>query len=239
MQTDARHTRMPRERGALTRDDLDRCRAVTSISPGRWANANVRLVEESGAQWVVKDFRLRPFIVRNTIGRLLIMREVKGLQRLAGLEGVPGHAFRVDAHAIAYRFVPGTPLGIVPTTCLNTAFFSALEALLSAIHARGVVHLDVRNANNILMTTDGRPALIDFQSHIGTARFPAAVRRWLEQFDMAGVYKHWARHDPDSLGANRTAELAAMNRWRKFWFLRGYLGARKRSSRPRAAGRTV
>jgi len=83
MQTDARHTRMPRERGALTRDDLDRCRAVTSISPGRWANANVRLVEEQGLGLGVRDWREAPAAV----ARLAADRELRDAvtRRLAAL----------------------------------------------------------------------------------------------------------------------------------------------------------
>jgi hypothetical protein len=212
---------------------------ITTISHGRWANAHVELIEHAGSQWVLKDFRPRSFFVRNTIGRLLSSREIKGLRRLAGLSGVPAQAFRVDAYAIAYLFVPGVPLGLIPEACKSADFFLALETLVSEIHARGVVHLDIRNANNIVIAVEGCPVLVDFQSHFGTPRLPAAVRRWMERFDMAGVYKHWARHHPQSLDANRLAELTAMNRWRKLWLLRGYFGARKRRSRPNTAGNAV
>ena len=239
MQTDFSNSRESRDRPALTRSDLDRLHPVATISRGRWANADLLLIEHAGSHWVLKDFRTRSFLVRNMIGRLLAAREIKGLQRLASLRGIPAHAFRVDAHAIAYRFVPGAPLGLVPSSCRNATFFLALEALVTEIHACGIVHLDIRNANNILITAEGQPVLIDLQSHLGTARLPAAVRRWMERFDMAGVYKHWARHHPQSLDAHRMAQLAAMNRWRKFWFLRGYFGARKRSSRSNAASRAV
>jgi hypothetical protein len=58
----------------------------------------------------------------------------------------------------------------------------------------------------------------------------------MERFDMAGVYKHWARNHPQTLGETRAALLARMNRWRRLWFLRGYLGVRpapkKRTSDP-------
>lgn len=239
MQAGLRDFQTPRDRQPLTRSDLDRWQAVTTVSSGRWANADLRLLEHDDDQWIVKDFRPRSFLVRNTIGRVLAAREIKGLKRLAGVRGVPAHAFRVDAHAIAYRFVPGTPLGLVSESRKDAAFFRALEVLLDEVHARGVVHLDIRNANNILMTAEGTPALIDLQSHLGTARLPGAVRRWMERFDMAGVYKHWARHHPQSLDADRLAELVAMNRWRRLWFLRGYFGARKRCSRPRDASRAV
>lgn len=215
----------PAPRPAIARDQLEGA-AGQVISPGRWANAVLRLFQRDGEQWVVKDFRSRAFVVRNTIGRLLVRREMRALRKVAGLAGVPADAFRIDAHALAYRFIPGTPLDRVADERKGAEFFLAFERLLSEVHSRGIVHLDVRNGRNVLVTEAGRAALIDFQSHLGTGRMPGALRRWMERFDMSGVYKHWERLHPQSLGESRTALLASMNRWRRLWILRGYLGVR-------------
>jgi hypothetical protein len=201
------------------------------LDRGRWANAVLYLVEHAGQTWVVKDFGSRPFIVRHTIGRALIAREVRALCRLRGVAGVPQDAFRVDACALAYRYVPGQPLSQAQLGARFGEFFNALEALLRQVHEVGeLVHLDVRTSTNVLVTERGEPALIDFQSHMSTRWLPAKVRRWIEQFDMAGVYKHWARRSPATMGATREMLLSEMNRWRRLWILRGYLGMRK--SRP-------
>jgi len=200
-----------------------------AISRGRWANAVLSLLRADGGQWIVKDFRPRSFVVRNTIGRFLIRRELRALARVAGLNGVPADAFRIDAHAIAYRHVPGITLTESAAERRNPDFFAAFERVLREVHARGIVHLDVRNGRNVLITEDGRAALIDFQSHLGTSRLPRVARQWLERFDMAGVYKHWERHHPQSLGETRAALLAGMNRWRRLWPFRGYLGVRNKS----------
>ena len=218
----------PAPRAAITREQL---RSTTGqvISPGRWANAVLRVISRDDGQWVVKDFRPRGFVIRNTIGRLFVRREMRALTRLAGLDGVPADAFRIDAHALAYRYIPGIPLTGAPEERKNPLFFAAFERLLAQVHARGIVHLDVRNGRNVLITGDGRATLIDFQSHLGTWRLPRAMRGWLERFDMAGVYKHWERHHPQSLGEARAALLAGMNRWRRLWFLRGYLGMQPRN----------
>jgi hypothetical protein len=214
-----------RAQSPITREELERSPGQV-ISLGRWANAVLSLHRLDGEQWVVKDFRARPLVVRSTIGRLLVRRELRALSRLAGLEGVPAGAFRVDAHALAYRYVPGTPLNRAEEPCKNAEFFLAFERLLDEVHARGIVHLDVRNGRNVLVTEAGRAALIDFQSHLGTAGLPGAIRHWMERFDMAGVYKHWERHHPQSLGEARAGLLARMNRWRRLWPFRGYLGIR-------------
>jgi hypothetical protein len=219
----------PAPRPAITREQLERASGPV-LSPGRWANAVLRVIQRDGEQWVVKDFRARPFIIRNTIGRLLVRREIRALRKLAGLPGVPADAFRIDAHALAYRYIQGTPL--TRETRQGAEFFAAFERLLADVHARGIVHLDVRNERNVLVTEGSRAALIDFQSHLGTAHLPQAMRGWMERFDMAGVYKHWERHHPQSLGETRAALLASMNRWRRLWFVRGYFGLRPEDRKP-------
>ncbi|MCC7547971.1 MAG: hypothetical protein IT532_09405 [Burkholderiales bacterium] len=200
------------------------------LNQGRWANAVLYLVEHGGERWVVKDFAARPWLVRATIGRLFVAREHDALHRLQGIAGVPRDPFRLDAYAVAYRYVAGNTLTRSTLDGRYGEFFSDLERLVQQIHSIGLVHLDSRNSRNILVTDDARPVLIDFQSHLGTRRMPRALRRWFEEYDMAGVYKHWARRSPDTIDAARLEHLQAMNRWRRFWILRGYLGVRK--SRP-------
>jgi RIO-like serine/threonine protein kinase len=211
----------------ITREQLERAEGRI-LSPGRWANAVLRVIQRDGEQWVVKDFRPRSFLVRNTIGRLFVRREMRALVTLTGLPGVPAGAFRIDAYALAYRYVPGIPFTGSPAERRTPEFFGAFERLLAEVHTRGIVHLDVRNGRNVLITDDGRAALIDFQSHLGTSCLPRALRGWMERYDMAGVYKHWERNHPQSLGEGRVAQLSGMNRWRRLWPFRGYLGVRNK-----------
>lgn len=216
---------------------LDRASFETAprqlLRDGRWANAQVYRVEAAGREWVVKDFARRSFWVRNSIGRLLLKRELKALRRLAGVDGVPQNAFLIDRHALAAEFVPGVTLGHVNRAELGTPFFLALERLLNAVHARGIVHLDTRGTGNMLRRPDGTPALIDFQASLHTGWMPARWRAWLDDLDMTGVYKKWLQHDPDSIGEARRALYERMTRRRRLWIARGYAGATKQKpSRP-------
>jgi RIO-like serine/threonine protein kinase len=219
----------------FTRAQFEHARGEV-LSRGRWANAVLYLHRHEGGRWVVKDFRSRTFAVRNSIGRLLIRREMHALRKLAGIAGVPSGAFRLDAHALAYGFVPGVTLNHADLGARAADFFARLERLLGEVHAAGgILHLDVRNARNVLVSERGEPVLIDFQSHIGTGWMPARLRRWAERFDLAGVYKHWERMSPETMGEARAGVLARVNWWRRFWVLRGYFGMR--SSRD-SAGRS-
>jgi RIO-like serine/threonine protein kinase len=224
-----RSTSRPTDPAPFGRDALKRDTSRV-LNEGRWANAVLYVIEHDAERWVVKDFGSRTWLVRNTIGRLLIGREFSALHRLQGIEGVPRQPFRLDAFALGYRFVAGATLARTTLEAPHAGFFCALERLMQQVHEVGLVHLDSRNSRNILVTENAQPALIDFQSHLGTRWMPRALRRWLEAYDMAGVYKHWARRSPDTIDESRLLHLGEMNRWRRFWFLRGYLGVRK--SRP-------
>lgn len=197
------------------------------LREGRWANARVWRAEIAGRRWVIKDFSSRAWWVRNTIGRLFVRRELATLQRLHDIDGVPPDAFRLDGHAIAFGYIDGETLGKIEPARQTAGYFRALEDLLRNIHARGVVHLDTRGTGNVLMRTDGSPAVIDFQSSVSTRWMPLSWRRFVESVDLTGVYKKWMQHDPASMGAERIELNERMTRWRRFWVLRGYAGARK------------
>jgi RIO-like serine/threonine protein kinase len=197
------------------------------LRDGRFANARVERVRIVGADWIFKDFASRAFFVRHTVGRFLLRREVHALRRLQGIDGVPSDAFRVDAFAMAARFVPGRSLASLKKPQVSTGYLLALEALLQQVHSRGLVHLDTRGGGNLLLRPDGTPGIIDFQAALSTRWMPRALRRWFEDMDLSGVYKKWQRWQPDTLGEQRQQQLDRLNRWRRWWFLRGYLGLRK------------
>jgi len=217
-------------REPFSRADLERG-PVRPLHQGRWANAVVCTYESGGHRWVVKDFRTRSFLVRNLIGRLLIRRESRGLVKLAGVHGAPEAAFRIDAFALAYRFVPGTGLRRF-TGELTPEFFPALERTVLEMHARGrIVHLDMRNADNILVTESGAPMLLDFQSHLALWWMPGPLRRFVQRIDCAAIYKHWARRSPETMGPERMALLDRINALRPLWAVRGYMGSSRDGSR--------
>jgi hypothetical protein len=218
--------------GAATMKPFDRAALVTAerqlLRNGRFANARVERVRIDGTDWIFKDFASRAFLVRHTVGRFLLGREVRALRRLEGLRGIPSQAFRVDGSSMAARFVPGRALADIPNGPVASDYLVALEALLRQVHARGLVHLDTRGGGNLLIGPDGSPGIIDFQAALSTRWMPRSLRRWLEDMDMSGVYKKWQRWQPDTLGAARLESLARLNRWRRWWFLRGYFGWTKK-----------
>jgi hypothetical protein len=203
----------------FTREELEGSAPVL-LHKGAWGMADLRLFRKEGAEWVVKDFLPCSPISRNTYGVWMVGRELAALNRLAGIPGFPQGAFRLDRFAFAYRFMPGREIG-VSSQVLTPSFFEELESLVAQMHGRGVAHLDIRAAKNILISEGGHPFILDFQSHIPLEGLPRFLRNVLTDVDRSGVYKHWERRFPGTMGKERALLLERMNRRRKFWIFKG------------------
>lgn len=214
---------------AFTRDDFSRSERKL-LREGQWANARVERVHLHGYDWTVKDFSPRSWWVRNSIGRFLLRRELRVLSRLRGIPGISPEAFRIDAFAMATRFLPGRSLAQTSPDEITTDFFLQLETLVKSMHARGQVHLDIRGPKNLLLLPDGNPGIIDFQSSLSTRWLPGFLRHTLEDIDLGGVYKRWNLWQPQTLDAGRREIFERGNRLRRFWPFKGYptLGAKRR-----------
>ena len=204
------------------RRDLLGTDAAVLLHRGRAGNATVWRVKTADGDWVVKDFRACPWPIRISYGRWMAAREGRILRDLAGIPGIPVDGVRLDAYAVAYRFFEGRTLRHVGEQPPVPSYFEALETAVKQMHARFWVHLDLRNARNVLELTDGTPGVLDFQSGQYTRRLPGAWRRFLEGVDLSGVYKHWHRHAPESMGAERLNFLRKQLRIRGFWMIKGY-----------------
>jgi serine/threonine protein kinase len=148
---------------ALTRAGLP---AATTgfIKQGAWNKADILRVERAGAVYAVKDYAGKNALVR-WAGALQLRREIRAYGRLAGVAGIPRFHGAIDGHAIVLDYVEGIRLpkfhhrhGGVPRVA------ERLKALLDTVHARGVIHGDLRSRDNILVTPAGELFLIDFSS---------------------------------------------------------------------------
>jgi hypothetical protein len=180
---------------------------------GRARNPDVLLVQTSHGPVVVKDFAPRGWWVRTLLGRWLTSREMRAYRRLAGHPAVPRLLGRVDALAFAVEYRPGRRMSRRLAGVLPAGFVDRLADAVREMHARGVVHLDLRHRSNVLVDAQGEPVLIDFASAIRVpTRGPLArlARASLGRFDRTAVEKWRQRVEPgaiegDSSGAPRGA----------------------------------
>jgi len=167
-------------------------------------------------------------------GRLMADREVRHYRLLADLDSVPRLLGRVGRSAFAHAWVPGNDL-LDQKDRLPDDFFDRLEALVRALHARGMAYIDMNKPDNVLVGADGRPVLIDFQISWAPRRSWGPVdrlkRRLLAMFQEADLYharKLKRLYRPDLMTPE---ELAAGQRRPWFLSLHRLVGAPLRDAR--------
>ena len=199
-----------------------------TLAKGRWANADLFLYENGSGTWVIKDFSPCKAAVRYSVGIFMVRRELRALKRLQGIPGIAAEPFRLSPFALAYRFIPGITLKEARRSgSVTPDFFLQLEDIVQRMHARNCVHLDIRYMRNILVTPEGFPAILDFQSGLILDRIPRMFHGMLKAIDLSGVYKCWQRVCPGTMDAERAALFEAVQKKRSLWIFKGYpLGTR-------------
>lgn len=167
------------------------------------------------AKVVCKFNRIQPILFFSTrwLGRWLASREATAYQRLSSVGGIPqGGEPIVDAlgesipNAVSHAYVEGHPLG--ESEVVNDNFFQKLRIILSDVHQEGFAYVDLHKRENILVTSDGEPSLIDFQISLhplpGLVRrlpFLLSIHRMFQASDDFCFGKHVRRLRPDQLAA--------------------------------------
>ena len=200
----------------MNRNDLKK--NSICLVKGRVGKPDLNRVEIEGHAFMVKDVRRRNFFLRWTLGLWLIQKEWKIYSRLKGLKGIPQPVERIDRFAFAMEYIPGKP--ILRGESLPSSFFPALEKVLREVHGRGVVHMDLRHKGNILVSEEGTPFLIDFNSSFSfrekgiLRRILFPLFRWV---DYGGLLKLKQRASPSSMTPEEIHFLKWFNRIRRLW----------------------
>jgi RIO-like serine/threonine protein kinase len=171
----------------------------------------VSLVEHEGRPAVLKDFRPKGAVTRGLIGPALVRREFAVLRALEGVPGIPRAYAVVEKRALLVEFVEGRTLAAYGAGELPDRVFELLCETVRAMHARRVVHLDLRQKRNIVIGTD-RPWIVDFAGAL-RGRLAASLRA----VDESALLKWKKRNWPHLV---TPADLEALRRHkalRKFW----------------------
>ena len=179
---------------------------------GGFLSPRVSLVEHEGRPAVLKDYREKNLLTRGLLAPRLVRREFDILRRLEGVPGVPRAYAIVDKRALLLEFVEGTTLGKFKAGELPDSTFDLLRETVRAMHARDVVHLDLRQKKNILVDARQRPWLIDFGAAM-RGRLTAKLRGVDESALLKFKQRNWPHLVTD---ADREA-LKSHKFLRKFW----------------------
>ncbi len=181
--------------------------------------SEVWVLEGPEGKAILKRSNLGPgrWLTLGLLPRLLASREQRILRVLEGVSGVPRVLASVDGRTFIRGHVDGVRLRDVET--VPAGYFPALVASLEEIHRRGVACIDLSKRENLLVTTDGLPALIDFQAsaYLRPGGLGAFLFGWflrmLQRGDIHHVYKHHRRHFPSNPIPEPTAALTRGTLW--------------------------
>lgn len=200
---------------------------VRTLREGRGSRPEVRLLSHESRLLVLKDYSVGNLTLR-LLGLLLLGRERGAYERLLGLPGIPEYVGQLDPYALLVEYVEGVPASEAPAELLTPDFFKRLHALIAAMHARGVVHGDLKRLDNILVTPAGEPVLIDFSAAFWHGSNPVAALAFpfIWDDDLRAVYKLKSRRVPEQLAAEERAFLERRSlverlfRWSREYFRR-------------------
>jgi hypothetical protein len=119
----------------------------------------VRLESGVGTPRIVRDTASAALPVR-WLARGLMRREARVMAALDGLDGVPA-LIRTDRTSLVRAYLEGAPMHHARPA--DPRYFRDALRLLRRLHARGVVHNDLAKEPNLLVTSGGTPAFVDFQ----------------------------------------------------------------------------
>ncbi len=152
------------------------------------------------------------------LGRMLCCHEVSILRRLSDLPGTPRFLSLYGKTGFIYEYIEGTSLR--EQEGLPDLFFDRLFELLRQIHRRNVAYLDMNKRSNILLGSDGRPHLIDFQIslYVGDYCLPSRrlaedLRQMLQWSDIYHLFKHKRRLSPRFLWPHEKALSRDVGLW--------------------------
>ena len=147
---------------SLTRAQLH-AHATRYYKSGGRTEPEVALVVYGDACAVFKDYARTPGWFGRIVAPVLIWREASALKRLDGIVGVPQLYRQLDARGVLIEYLPATPW---PQARPSEAAYERLEALVQAMHERGVAHCDLRAPSNMLVADDGTPYIVDFVARV-------------------------------------------------------------------------
>jgi hypothetical protein len=163
-------------------------------SPGTEGSARVVVERDTrSARWWLR-----------ALARSLAAREAHILAALARVPGVP-KLDDWDGRCLRRSWLEGSPMQRAAPR--DPAYFREALRLLRRLHAAGIAHNDLQQEPNWLVTTEGRPALFDFQAATRT-RYRGRRFRALACDDLRRLLEHKRSYCPEALTARQRAMLA-------------------------------
>ncbi|NND54323.1 MAG: hypothetical protein HKN56_05050, partial [Gammaproteobacteria bacterium] len=205
---------------------------ATYLYEGESEGHPVRLVVKRAADgWFAGRFHRR-----------MLRREARAYQLMANVNGVPHSPGFIDEQWLVLEYIDGEPLKTKRFELRDReAFFARLLQVIHDIHAAGVSHGDLKRKDNILVTADECPVIIDFGAAVmrDGSLWDRLMFRLVRRFDYHAWIKtkyhnDYAKISPDDEQWYRPTLLErAFRRLQKLWRVVSLRQWRKRRRRAR------
>ena len=204
----------------LTRADFERAPAEV-LRQGVINKPDLLVYQLGDEQILLKDHTSKGRLWRGIVGALLTWREWRALRALVGLRGVPQLRGRPNRYSVAMTYIPGRRArrSELPPGSAE-AFVQELERIVRGMHARGVLHLDMKHRCNVMVSADGLPVVLDFESAVCFSPRWFGGRLAVKLFgrlDWLAVQNWKRRLCPEALTAAEARSARRMRRLRGWW----------------------
>ena len=210
----------------LTRADLGPLPA-RAIRRGHTYKPDLLIYQVDGEEIVLKDYGSKRGPWLAVVGAICTGLEARALRVLAGLKGVPQFRGRPDRYSVAMTYIAGRRVrGADPELRGNERFVRELERIVARMHRRGVVHLDLKHRSNLMVSSDGWPVVLDFESALcfDPRWFGGRLAvRLLGRLDLLAVQNWKRRLCPHTLSESEMRAVRLARRLRGWWLPRRFL----------------
>lgn len=133
----------------LQKHDCEKIKTLQDCSFLLKASVHIKACGNDNDSVIVKDFSHSPWILRVTLCKVFLHREISALKRLQGVKGIPQYLGRYGKNGFVMQLIDGvhpTKKDFKNSKELTDQF----QMVLKGMHAAGVAHNDVRMKNIII-----------------------------------------------------------------------------------------
>ena len=179
---------------------------------------DILIAENAGEFIVAKDFRNKIWLARTLWGPINVMYEKFILQKLSGISGIPMFVGLEDYNCMLISHIDGD---IIKKSYQRLApdYFEKLLTIAEKIHNRGILHLDIGHKSNIMVKSNGDPAIIDFNTSIYLPAYPffSPILKLLAKIDLTSILRLKLRFSPQESTFSERQQVKKFLRLRKLW----------------------
>lgn len=165
-----------------SRGELQR-RTLRVLRQAKGSRPEVRLMRLDGELAVAKDYAVQATWFKKLMGAYLVRREAVALRRAADIANVPRLLGMPTACSLVMSYVDAVQLRSPQAPQADERYFELLSEMVAQLHGAGVAHGDLEKLDNILITPQGEPAMVDFTSAIMSGANPLAALALPEVMD--------------------------------------------------------